>query len=1106
MLDGLRLKVFNDRYALKDNDGNQIESSPEEMWRRVANAVAGVELTEKAKKEWSEKFYETLQDFKFVPAGRILSGAGSGASVTFYNCFVIPSPEDSRGGIMDSVKTMTEIMSRGGGVGVNISSLRPRNSYVKGVNGVASGSVSFGGLYSFATGLITQGGSRRGALMLILNVDHPDIEEFITAKQESGVLTNANLSVGVSDKFMEAVEKNEDWDLVWDGKVLKTIKASTLWDMICESAWKSGEPGIVFMDRYNKQSNSWYFDEIISTNPCVTGDTLVYTRNGLKKIEDLCKEKSAEIVIDKRLSAKKFSKIESAFETGIKDVYRMETKEGYEIKLTADHKVCTNRGFIPASKLNKGDEILVLSNKGGFGKKGTMELGRLMGWFVGDGHFNTYKKTVNLSFFGEEKKELSPLFVWATNSVLDSGIYSNKYRYFKNLKAIQIKNRDEDRISSVRLWHLFRTYGISPENKLTVPNIVYEGSEETQKGFLQALFTADGHVSGTTEKGLSVRLTSINYSFLQKVQQLLLNFGIFSVVYKNRRKAGFRKLPDSSKNPKDYYCKAQHDLIVSKDCIGIFAEEIGFLVQKKQDKLNQAIQSFSRGPYRTKFCATFSKLVKLGKKKVYDLSEPTTHSFIANGFVVHNCGEQGLPAWGVCNLGSINLLKFIKNGEVDYKNLGETVRIAVRFLDNVIDVTDYYFPENKEVQTKSRRVGIGTMGLADMLIKLKIKYGSDEAIKFCEKLYEFIRDEAYCASIELAREKGSFPLFDAEKYLKGHFINRLPASLQDKIKKDGIRNTTILTQAPTGTTSILAGTSSGVEPVYDFVFTRKDRLGEHEVYHPIYKEYIDEEDEDDLPEYFVTAKELTPTEHIKMQAVIQKFVDQSISKTVNAPKTHTLKDVKDLYKEAYELGCKGVTYFREGSRDDAVLTSKQKDSGGKIGVVEKPSEGLVPRERPMQITGKTYKITTGYGNLYVTVNNDEAGDPFEVFAQIGKAGGFFAAKSEAICRLVSLSLRSGIGAEDIIDQLKGIRGPMPSWSERGMVLSIPDAVAQILEDHMRAPQEKLDLQFSAKPAIKTSPKSIADLGDIPECPSCGSILNMAEGCLTCQSCGYSKCS
>lgn len=739
MLDGLRLKVFNDRYALKDADGKQIEDIPEEMWRRVAKAAATNEK-EEIKKEWEEKFYGILEDFKFIPGGRILTGAGCGTDATFYNCFVIPSPEDSRGGIMDSVRIMTEIMSRGGGVGVNISTLRPRGSYVKGVNGTASGSVSFGGLYSYATGLITQGGSRRGALMLMLNVDHPDIEEFITVKRQSGALTNANLSVGVSDKFMEATQKDEDWNLMWNGEVKKTLKARELWNLICESAWSSGEPGIVFLDKYNKQSNSWYFDKIVCTNPC---------------------------------------------------------------------------------------------------------------------------------------------------------------------------------------------------------------------------------------------------------------------------------------------------------------------------------------------------------------------------------GEQGLPAWGVCNLGSLNLISFFENDEINYQKMGETTRAAVRFLDNIIDITDYYFPQNKEVQMKSRRIGMGTMGLADLLIKLKIRYGTPESIAVCEKLFAFIRDEAYSASVDLAKEKGVFPSFDAEKYLQGNFIGSLPASIQENIKATGIRNVAILTQAPTGSTSLLVGASSGIEPVYDFVFIRKDRLGEHEIYHALYEEFIKQNPDVEIPPYFVSAKELTPAEHVTMQSVIQKFVDSSISKTVNAPNTHTIDDVKRLYDDAYRLGCKGITYYRDGSRDESVLRSKEKDK--KEEKEEKPLVGVMPRPRPSEVLGKTYKIDTGYGSLYVTVNNDEAGAPFEVFANIGKAGGFFAAKSEAICRLVSLSLRSGINYGEIVSQLKGIRGPMPSWSERGMILSIPDAIAQILEEHSRAPQVKLDLQFDQKQeaekiAPKTKIKSIADLGDIPECPACGNILEMQEGCLICRGCGYSKCS
>ena len=268
-LEGVREKVFLDRYALKDRDGRPIETAPEQMWRRVAKGIAAVEPTSEKQACWSERFYEALSDFKFVPGGRILAGAGTGTAVTYYNCYVIPSPEDSRGGILDNLKVMVDIMARGGGVGINLSSLRPRGSYIKTVNGTSSGPISWAELYSVATkDVIQQGGSRRGALMLMLNDDHPDIEEFITVKKDLQRINGANLSVCVSDDFMEAVKQDRSWQLKWQGEVKKELPARELWELICEAAWASGEPGMVFIDRYNKVSNTWYYEDIICVNPC----------------------------------------------------------------------------------------------------------------------------------------------------------------------------------------------------------------------------------------------------------------------------------------------------------------------------------------------------------------------------------------------------------------------------------------------------------------------------------------------------------------------------------------------------------------------------------------------------------------------------------------------------------------------------------------------------------------------------------------------------------------------------------------------------------------------------------------------------------------------
>src|SRR5579885_771965 len=268
-LEGIRQKVFMDRYSLKDASGNALEHYPEQMWARVARGIAEVEKTPEARAEWEKKFYDALENFQFVPGGRILAGAGSGHQVTFYNCYVISSPEDSRQGILDNLKIMTEIMARGGGVGINLSTLRPRGSYIRTVNGTASGPCSWAQLYSVATGdVIQQGGSRRGALMLMLDDNHPDVEEFITVKQDLSRINHANLSVCVSDAFMDAVRRDGDWELKWQGEVKKTLKARYLWDLICTAAWRSAEPGVVFMDRYNKLSNTWYYEDIRCVNPC----------------------------------------------------------------------------------------------------------------------------------------------------------------------------------------------------------------------------------------------------------------------------------------------------------------------------------------------------------------------------------------------------------------------------------------------------------------------------------------------------------------------------------------------------------------------------------------------------------------------------------------------------------------------------------------------------------------------------------------------------------------------------------------------------------------------------------------------------------------------
>ncbi len=759
-----------------------LETKVEQLMERVARGAAAVEKSKDAKAYWEKEFRGLLDGWKFTPGGRILTACGTDQNLTFYNCYVIPSPEDSRDGIFETLSQMAEIMSRGGGVGINLSTLRPRYAYVKGVNGRSSGSVSWGGLYSFVTGLIEQGGSRRGALMLILNVWHPDVLEFISAKREMGKITNANISVGVTDDFMAAVEADGDWELAfpdtndakyateWTGNmktwkerggaviVHKTVRAREIWDTIIESAWASAEPGLWFVDRCNTQSNSWYYDrgDLICTNPC---------------------------------------------------------------------------------------------------------------------------------------------------------------------------------------------------------------------------------------------------------------------------------------------------------------------------------------------------------------------------------GEQPLPAWAVCNLGHLNLSRFTSKGKVTWDELGHSVRTAVRFLDNVIDATPYFFEQNKNQQQDERRVGMGTIGLAEMLIRLGIRYGSDESVEFIDKLYSFIAREAYLASSSIAEEKGSFALFDAEKFLQSGFMRSMPADVREAVRSKGIRNVTLLTQAPTGTVGTMVGTSTGIEPFYFWSYFRKSRLGVHEEKVAILEEWEAAHPGEKRPDYFVAAMDLSPDEHVKVQATTQRWVDSAISKTCNCPSDYSVEQTKELYELMYKLGCKGGTIYRDKSRDEQVLNLKEEPAApAETALVE--SKSVAPaanvhspkvRPRPYKRYGATVSKATPAGTAHITMNDDDERKPFEVFVDIGKGGSDIKAMAEALGRLASLVLRVSSPLtpreriQEIVSQLSGIGGPRSMGFGRNRVRSLPDALAQALEeqylledDHSAAhPMIAKSLPAHAEETLGVEPVEgvQADL-----CPGCGNTSLVAiEGCQSCYNCGHSEC-
>ena len=508
------------------------------------------------------------------------------------------------------------------------------------------------------------------------------------------------------------------------------------------------------------------------------------------------------------------------------------------------------------------------------------------------------------------------------------------------------------------------------------------------------------------------------------------------------------------------------------------------------------------------------------------------------------CGEQFLHAYDNCNLGSLNLAAFVKQKKVDYKRLKFATRTAVRLMDNVIDKFDFPVEAVTDLAKKNRRIGLGIMGFADMLYQMGVQYQSEQGIAAAEKVMGFINKEAYLMSQELAKEKGEFL-----NYQKSVFAKK--KSLHAKAQEWGIgkkmRNAALTTVAPTGSISMMFDTSSGIEPNFALAYIKQDKDGQQyqyfnshfkkaldgykfspKVQEKILKEVIDKgsiQHLKDLPKVlrdtFVVAMDIPGLDHMKMQAAFQRNVDNSISKTVNFPNEATKEEIADTFMQAWKMGCKACTVYREGSRVIQILNVGSGDNI--IAPTETPGKEIAPlsltaqmgkkRPRPEIMNGSTYRIKTGYGKLYVTVNNDEKGVPFEVFATIGKSGGFFQEQSEAICRLISLALRSGVAAGEVSGDLKGIRGPMPVFTDKGTVLSLPDALGKILEQHVTItgqveevisrPEKQEVLPFADTTGANTE---VADFGFMPGCPDCGTQLLMQEGCISCKSCGFSRCS
>ena len=1014
----------------------------------------------------------------------------------------------------------------GGGTGFNFSRLRPKNSVVRTTGGIASGPVSFMKVYDAATEAVKQGGSRRGANMGILRCDHPDILEFITCKENDKHITNFNISVAITDEFMQKLEKNEDYDLVdpRTHQVVKRINTGEVFDLIVKQAHKNGEPGVIFIDRMNDFNPTPKLGRYESTNPCITGDNWIMTEEGPCKVENLIGKEFTALVNGERWKSGEAG----FFATGVKPVYKLRTKEGLEIRLTLNHPLMrikkrtryrVETEWTEAGKLEAGDQV-VINNHLSADWKGrySLKYGYLIGLLIGDGTIK--KDNAVLSSWGRSQ---GPEKVRA--AVMDS---LDGFRHRSDFSGwVEIKERNEFRFCLASLSDFAFSLGLKQGRKEITEEI--EGcSADFCRGLLRGLFDTDGTVLVNQKKGSSVRLAQSNLSLLQSAQRILLRFGIYSKIYAFRRSEGVKNLPDGKGGYAQYNIRAQHELAISNESILKFSQKIGFEDTGKQSKLEKIIKNYRRAVNKDFFAVTIEDLVFEGIEEVYDTQIPCLNYFDANGFIVHNCGEQILLPYESCDLGSINLDRMCKKtgnrNEIDWDKLREVTRLAVHFLDNLIDVNKFPLPQIEKATKATRKVGLGVMGWASLLIRLNIPYNSDEAVALAEKIMSFILDEATKKSLELGKTKGSFPAF------KG--------SIYDK--KDGsakMRNATLTTIAPTGTISIIAGpSSSGIEPLFALSYYRNvmdnDKLVEVE---PLFEEVAKErgfysrelmeklaenasiQDLEGIPEdvkrIFVTSHDISPEWHVRMQAAFQKFVHNATSKTINFPHEATIEEVRKAYLLAFKLNCKGITIYRDKSREEQVLNiGTTKEKPGQITTLDFKKE-IAPRPRPEVIIGTTTKVATGCGNLYITINVDEEGMPFELFTQMGKAGGCAASQLEAIGRLVSLGFRSGIEVKSIIEQLRNIRCPSPSWEKGQRIFSCADAIARVVEKRLVNRQAvKIAVETAASVAMKHSNEDehvaidFTDKGDIVGvCPDCGGALRHEEGCVKCHACGFSKC-
>ncbi|MDP2018705.1 LAGLIDADG family homing endonuclease [Hydrogenophaga sp.] len=1161
----ITLDVLREKY-LKDG-----ETSEQDIYRRVARALASVE-PEADRALWEQRFFDNLQAGA-IGAGRIMSAAGTAIQATLINCFVQPVGDCIQGlddggypGIYEALREAAETMRRGGGVGYDFSRIRPRGAEVKTMASLASGPCSYINVFDHSCATVESAGARRGAQMGVLRIDHPDVIEFITAKRTPGRWNNFNVSVGVSDAFMRALADDQPWELVHRARpgplllaqgahqrtdglwVYRSLSARELWDTIMRSTYDFAEPGILFLDHIQQDNNLRYCETIEATNPCVTADTWVMTEDGPRTVADLVGQ-PFHAIVDGRSHA---VQSEGFFATGHKPVWCLKTREGHSLRLTADHRVrrvarktryAMELDWTEATRLQPGDEIVLNNHRAlqGWAGAGTRAEGYLLGLLIGDGTLKADKAVV--SVWAPELRVVGQGAVafaatGAAGIVQAAEVAAASLAHRADFRGFQrpLTGRGEARLSSAPLRDLALSLGMAPGNKWITP-AMEQRSSDFAEGLLGGLFDADGSVQGAQEKGVSVRLSQSNEALLQTVQRMLLRLGIASTLYRERRPAWLRSLPDGRGGAADYATQAQHELLVSGDNLQVFAERIGFRDTGKAARLTQALSAYQRTPNRERFVATVESLQADGEETVFDVTVDDVHAFDANGLVVHNCGEQPLPPYGCCDLGPVILPRFVRRPfgfgglpSFDFEAFEQAVALQVRALDNVLDVTFWPLPQQRDESAAKRRIGVGFTGMGNALAMLCVRYDRPEGRALAAQIAERMRDAAYTASVALAQEKGAFPKFDADGYLaEGTFASRLPEALRTAIRTHGIRNSHLLSIAPTGTVSLAFAdnASNGIEPPFSWMYRRKKREADGST-----TDYAVEDhawrlfrelggDMAYLPEYFVNALSMPATDHLAMMEAVQPFVDTAISKTVNVPADYPYDDFKGLYQQAWRAQLKGLATYRPNAILGSVLDiGPTPETTASVATVD-PMRSVIESRPPGALSAVADKIEywtqEGHQTLYLLVSflpvpsADGAGTverAIEFFMPVGQSGESQQWVSSSM-RLLSLAARGGFLERALRDMRKVAwdRGPVRMGThQKADGTHVPMWHDSVVAAIAYAVQTLIAQRAGVTPTGQPSPVVVeATPGMMPgkKCGECGAhAVIRKDGCDYCTQCGH----